>query len=615
MATMYGQDATQLSEVSLAGTQAVAPVQQTFVDTDGALRTMVEGVGNIFSATVSNIQKNANKDAASVAVSDYVKRQIAIDDAVDSGQISVSEGASRGRANFQQAAAANPQYLKELKQAGESLKGFGRLGETERQVQEATDQRKKNIQDATQKGYVFPPNAPKEVVDAQIASWQASVRADETVRRQIQQSQEARAQAAEGRAVSAEQRTIEDRTRKDMSLQLVNELAGTNMNSFSIMGKNLVDQVVANKIPLEQAQQLITQQYSHIQAGIQSAAGLNPELANGYRNTFDEMYKLFNKQLDPKTRVENIENQFTAIIATNKLAAVSDPKLAASVAASQLFGNNPTIAMQLAPNTINVVAQIQDRMPGTPGYTPQVVGVPDVEPQTLNLLKSAVGKLTSPNIPKKDLMATQVNNSANVILKQTGDLIDRGVDPASLKDLASFFASSEYGTLATSGKMDPQAAQAAKKVFQLSYEPAVIKGVQEKLGNYLYSNSASFTGAMQEPKALASNIDVTFSGSGIQFVPKAGTQLTEAEQADRRNQIASLNSSAKAINQLIHIGAHMEGSVNYQKYWEDNKHIYMPQLYSRYQGLEIGSIKNGYRYMGGDANSQKNWVKVNGDGE
>ncbi len=615
MATQFGQDATQLSEVSLAGTQAVAPVQQTFVDTDGALRTMVEGVGNIFSATADKIQKSFAKDAASVAVADYVKRQNAIDDARDSGQISASEAASRGRANFQQAAAANPQYLKELKQAGESLKGFGGLGETQRQVDEATDQRKKNIQDATQKGYVFPPNAPKEVVDAQIASWQASVRADETVRRQIQQAQELRAQAAEGRAVSTEQRTIEDRTRRDTSLQLVNELAGTNMNSFSVMGKNLVDQVVAGRMPLEQAQQLLTQQFSHIQAGIQSAAGLNPELANGYRNTFDEMYKLFNKQLDPKTRVENIENQFTAIIATNKLAAVSDPKLAASVAASQLFGNNPTIAMQLAPNTINVVAQIQDRLPGSPGYTPQVVGVPDVESQTLSLLKGAVGKLTSPNIPKKELMATQVNNSANVILKQTGDLIDRGVDPSSLKDLASFFASSEYGTLATSGKMDPQAAQAAKKVFQLSYEPAVIKGVQEKLGNYLYSASASFTGTMQEPKELARNIDVQFSGSGIQFVPKDGTQLTEAEQADRRSQIASLNSSAKAINQLIHIGAHMEGSTNYQKYWEDNKHIYMPQLYSRYQGLEIGSIKNGYRYIGGDANSQKNWVKVNGDGE
>lgn len=610
----YGIEATQLSGPSMAGTQALSPVQTEYVNTNGALSNVIQAAGSIFEGAVKKMQKNVAQEAQDSVVGGYIKTENQIADALKTGQINASAAASRSRANFSQYAAANPQYVKELKQAGDSLKGFGELGETERIVSEANDQRKKNISEASQRGFVFPENAPQQVVDAQIASYQASVRADETTRRMIQQNQESRAAAAEGRAVSAEARTLEDRTRKDMSLQIINELSGTNMNSFSVLGKSLVDDVTAGKRTLESAQQLLTQQFSHIQAGIQSAAGSNPELANGYRTTFQDMFSLFNKQLDPKTRAESIETEYNAILARNKLAAVSDPQFAAGVAVSQLLGNNPLISLQIQPATVNAVARTQDMANMNDPRAPKIVGEPQVEKETLNVLKSAISKLDSPNISQRDKMSVQAGNVTNVVLKQTGDLLGKGVDPASLKDLASFFSSSEYGRISTSGKLDPQAAQTAKKVFQLTYEPAVIKGVQEKLGNYLYSSSASFTGAMGAPKALSENIQVAFNGSGVSFQPKFAEGLSTTERASAQEQIASLNSSAKAINQLIHIGAHMEGSTDYQKYWEANKHIYMPQLYSRYQGLDIGTIKDGYRYTGGNVNDSKNWTKVDGAG-
>ncbi|MNL80767.1 hypothetical protein D3C87_2076960 [compost metagenome] len=51
----------------------------------------------------------------------------------------------------------------------------------------------------------------------------------------------------------------------------------------------------------------------------------------------------------------------------------------------------------------------------------------------------------------------------------------------------------------------------------------------------------------------------------------------------------------------------MEGSTDYAKYWENNKHIWLPEMFSKYKGLEIGDVKNGMRYLGGDANQQSSW--------
>ena len=89
-----------------------------------------------------------------------------------------------------------------------------------------------------------------------------------------------------------------------------------------------------------------------------------------------------------------------------------------------------------------------------------------------------------------------------------------------MKGLASFFASSEYGSFAKSGKLDSVSAGAAKKTFQILYSPLVIDGVQKKLNETLdrviTRGGQSATGVTERIKTSEA-VDIKFSGSGIVF--------------------------------------------------------------------------------------------------
>ena len=106
---------------------------------------------------------------------------------------------------------------------------------------------------------------------------------------------------------------------------------------------------------------------------------------------------------------------------------------------------------------------------------------------------------------------------------------------------------------------------------------------------------------------LVDAVDIKYDGSGISFVPRKGkTALEPFQQKQQEASIAELNSVKAGINQSIHIGAHMEGSTDYNKYWEENKHLYVPQLYP----ARVGTVVNGYKYKGGVYTDPSNWTKV-----
>jgi len=68
----------------------------------------------------------------------------------------------------------------------------------------------------------------------------------------------------------------------------------------------------------------------------------------------------------------------------------------------------------------------------------------------------------------------------------------------------------------------------------------------------------------------------------------------------------------QGLNTVVRIGAHMEGTSDYQKYWEDNKYVLLPQLYP----IKPGFVdKAGFKWSGdGDFRDRNTWTKVGGNG-
>ena len=131
----------------------------------------------------------------------------------------------------------------------------------------------------------------------------------------------------------------------------------------------------------------------------------------------------------------------------------------------------------------------------------------------------------------------------------------------------------------------------------------------------------SKTGAVERVKVLDA-VDIKFSGSGVVFEAKASRDLSPAEAVSQRTMLEGLRSAQVGLTQLIHIGAHMEGSTDYRKFWEANKHVYMPNTFPDPVKLSVGQVvkaKNGksYKYLGGDFNDiEKSYQEVmNGKSE
>lgn len=600
----FGERATSLSPAQGAGAEVLRPSQEQYVNESILNTNIVGGLVDIFSKGLVDNRKAEAEARKNAIVGQYIKEETSYNQALTTGQMSVTQVAARSRANANKFFAAYPEYFEDFDKAGRALKGLTEKGDVEKQQETEKAQRDKDIAEASGRGFQFTPGMPKEAQDAQINASKVGIRAEAQMAELYKRNAEARAQGTFDQ-------NIADREQKEMSVRLVNEIAGSNLDAFGQLGKTLAESAKAGTVPFELAQAQLTERFSNIQAALQSAARVNPELAAPYRSLFNEMNEVYKKQLDPKQATEGLEDELKRIITRGKLLAVQDPKFVNAVAVSNLLGNNPELGLAISGQASAAIARMGSTVLGGNGFVPQVVGNPDIETDVLKTLKSAVGKLEDPKTPNRDKAKVEATNNVNQILKQAGDLLDRGATPTQLKGVAEFFASPEYAGFVSKNQIDKQAAGAAKKTFQLSYEPAIINGVQEKLNAYAYQGSKGPMDKGREPTTIGSAVIATFTGSGIVFEPRNASS-DPVERQSQQAAIRELQSAQKGINQLIHIGAHMEGSTDYATYWENNKHIYMPQIYSKYQGLNIGDVKNGYRYNGGEAGDAKSWSKVNG---
>lgn len=326
---------------------------------------------------------------------------------------------------------------------------------------------------------------------------------------------------------------------------------------------------------------------------------------------------IFKQMADPKAKSQQekdaLQNQFDSLVLKTKLMLLSDDKTRGAVGLSQLFGNSDAV-MQLgfSPVISGNLAKL-GLGPDAATEKPQVVGTMD-EKQTLKALQKTIGQFQAGKVsgdPAKQ--ALEASGAINEILRQTGSM--QGSIPATqLKELASFYSSPEFGKAVEQGLASKETMQNAKRVFQVSYEPAVVNAIQRKL--FTESGSPVMIeyspgrdgGAARSRKdvSILSTLDIRFSGSGVVFATRPGTDDTFGSESIRKD----LKEAEAGLNTLIKVGAHMEGTTNYAKYWEDNKHLLMPRVYPDPAKLKPGQVVNGYKYIGGAYSDRSNWQRV-----
>lgn len=580
----------------------VSPVHEQAMQTNivPVLGTVTDMLMKGFDAS-----RKADMEAQRQAVvGGYARDQQLINDGIASGEIRPDRAATQSRALFGKYLAGYSVFADDLHKINNAMRSGSEMGQAEESAKAAIEAQKAREASARSNGVTLYPWMDPATKEVMLQGNEFNIRAEKDWKQKQERS-------AEQRAVSADERAMLDRDRKEGALQVVTDLAGSHLNTTSAFIQDMAGKVSQGKIPFEDAQVMMTQHFATIEATIQSASGLNPEIAAPYRTLFADLKALGSKAIDPKTNAETSKALFDELMYKAKLVAVtSDPALKATVVANSLMGGNAvTVLKSLTPitNYIDKASRIDSSM--GEGYVPPIVGNPDVEKDVLSFLKSSIQKVNEGGYKENDKAGKEATKVINNVLKQTADLQNDSTvkqSPEKLADLAKFFASSEYGTFVSKGTLNKQAAQAAKQVWQSTYDPAVRQSIQQRLDTWESSLASKSGGGVQGAK-LSEALDVKYDGSGISFIPKTGkVSLEPYQQRQQEAAVAELNSVKAGINQSIHIGAHMEGHTDYNKYWEANKHLYVPQLYP----APAGTIVNGYKYKGGTFTDPSNWTKV-----
>ena len=601
----FGERATQLSPPQGAGASPIGPVTAGLLDNG-----VFKGLANIADIFEKGLEVDAKAKAQAqqqAVVGGYAKKLGELNDAATTGQLKPSEISARRRALHSEYVAGYSQYVEDLDKVRKSFDGT-ELGAAEDKIKTEQELRKERISAAQKAGFPITEGMGEATINSMVDAHQTSIRAEEEFQRQARKAEQERASGRWSNEVL-------DRERKDNAIALINKIADTHFNTASSYAMDIGQRMRAGKITPDIAAGEWATYTTGIEAQIQAAASVNPELAGPYRSLFNDLKATGTKFLDPNAELTKVENEGKLIIARLKLIQLNDPNMASLVASSQLLGANADLALRASGIVTKTLANLSSSGVGTPGTKPQVVGNPEVEKEVLNVLKGSISKLNTKAYKDEPKAKTEITNTINNTLAQVGDSLGRpGVDAKYLKNVAEFVASAEYGKYASENRMDATALSAASKTFQMMYEPTVINGIDRKLTEAftattgLVPNRAA-TGATLTPTEKMfdrSNLKIAFTGSGVAFeLTKTPTDPLERQNAQATLQ--SLKEAQSGVNQLIRIGAHMEGTTNYGKYWEENKHIILPRLFSKYEGLEIGQVVNGKTYLGGDARDATNW--------
>lgn len=585
---------TNVSEQVGAMPQPQQPVQDK--SSLIALQGLSDIGGKILSVGAAAIQKNqqvAEQKALNQVVGGFAQKQLSIADAVETNQMSSSEGRMRMRANYTEAISNNPGLVNVLAKTQKELVTTAGLGSV---VAEGTEQEKMAFalqQDAMKAGWVKADASPQEAAAGaaaytQFKRHQADIDAQQNQlslesaqiglqRGKIGLATDKIQQVTAGYNQQSARINLNESVRKERSQMAVGGMADSYFFKFNQDLDEIQRQKEANQITPQQAVQMADQKWSVIQQAINltgrdAGSDYVGNISGPLRGLYENRVKFLNGEMDKQA----YENENTVLLAKSKKNLMGDPQVARVMTLSNMLGPQ---TLSLLPEVNKVVVSILERN-ANPASKPA-----DVLPDT-NEDKQAVG--TYLGVVKSNLDAVQtktgedkvrsleeVNNNITNILKSI-DVHSLTVNnPAEYNQVTDLLASPSYGKFVTQGGgIHAEAAHNAQVILQSQYFDKVVPVLKQEFekANVDTSGIARGLGGIEGAAMMpANNVNATqqikpiFSGGGVIFRadPNASTEM--------KNKAKDLNNGvAKVVNKLLRMDAHLSGNTDYKASFDRN---------------------------------------------
>lgn len=578
-----------LAAPQAAGARVVAPVQEAgFGD---VLRSGANLLGSLMEGKAKADKENAAAQKEAI-LNEYSSRYRSIAEDVKTSNLMPGQREAMTRSLFNQYVANYAGLSDEFKKITAGFREFGTISDEVERAQMFKDQKKKDIAAAAASGVEFSPYDSDNTTNMKLTSWRAQVVEDEKFKRK-------REQFELNKSMSAEERAVWEHNNKVEADTLINKIGVDHYESTLSSISDIQQAVASGRMSVEEAKLEIERKFGNISTAIATVSHGNTSYAAPWDRAFGDLKSYALNAINPETSANALEQQKKSILAMRQIQILTtNPELKEAAALSGLFG----------PGTLGLMPQISTtilenvRKAGE-GKDTAVLGSPEEKP-SLALITKNLQDLRANTSTSPDVTAKGVQKFSEAILNEVGNKINK--PNASYKDLlevANFFAQPEWAYAVEKGLVSKEANQKAKEAFQTIYSKSISNAVLEKV-NTQFKFSAS--GAS---KPLMSVLDLQFSGSGVSLGVASG-YMSPIDKQDAVRYQRELKPTIDSINKLIHIGAHMEGTTDYAKYWENNKHNILPGVYYQKGSVQtVGGKK--YEYIGPYPTSdQRSWREI-----
>jgi hypothetical protein len=574
--------------------QATAPAPSTA--TTVASSGVLQGLGNLAEGLVSGLKagkKQAAQTAEDAALSIYARKVTSLNAAVEQGSMKQPEAQRQQRALYNSLVANNPAVTDKLTTFSSSLSGAKGLGDTLANgtaVDQALNEQEKQ---ATAANFITPDMTPEQK-QAGLNAWLQRNHAINQMEFQskqlgvisqklsIQASQESIAASRVSRANSAADLAI--KKNKLRTQQAVGDVAASYFDKTQNQMSQIQADVASGKMTQEAGMQELMKlktDFNAITMKVRGAAG---------GDYIDSLAKPINDSIDTQAQVlsgkmsqELAQTHLEKLNIQAQLPIMSDPKMAQIMSVSKLMGAgfNTQLLAETGPTVINFINRT---LKGLPAANP-TSSDPEDAAQTktfMGLVKDATKNLGAQNPLITDPTETfkEVRDHANQVLHGIADFSSSQKQPSQLNNAVDFLSSPEFLALQKMGaKFDAEAVEGATNAVTTNYNDKLIPAVRDE-----WRQAQTTVGAPQSVKQIGrvtipvenqkpttDALQYIWTGTSIQFKPAPGYETNPSVLAKARELQKKL---APLINKSVRMSAHLSGSDNYTKYFQQNEEAF-----------------------------------------
>lgn len=604
----FGPNATQLSAPQGAGASVVAPVEERVVNTSmlgtiaSAVPAIAQGVGQFIKAGSEDLEKSVLKKYA---------------DAENNASQMFKDGGLRSAAQYDiyvrsvrdQFRGAYPELVPKFKQIREEG-SFGVAGSITQTIESQEDIVNAERKAASAAGFRVDQSAAPDVQNAQLQDF----RNYKYMQTQLEhQSKQLSVESQQLGIQGVKDKALVERDSKQAFGTMNTYVSGRSQTRLTI-AMGLRDRINAGTLSPDAARAELMQESARDLEALTALSQFNREAANDFKEVLGKTNESALKIIDPATSANDYKALFErAKSVVGARAVMDDPAVAREAWVLDNMKGSPLLTNLMVPKFLAIAKGESTQVFAEKGET-------DVLRNVKETMRSAVD---NPDMPVWDVRS---GKAVEQYIKQIGKEIDNN-NPRSFENAAKFFADPVTGRwmASTKSELDSTTVGRAQDVLKQRYEVAVKQTLETRIKEAIEQpRGLGAVGAlgrtMTEPGTSARavsridprNIDIKFSGGGVLF----DLRKMPEDPVDRQDAIAAIDELRKsqgAINQLIQINTHMGRSVDYSKDWEQNKHNYLPSVFTAPNTtVEKGGVK--FIYIGKgeafDNYDKSSWKRV-----